>query len=188
MKTWIKATVMLSLLGLVACGGLPVSTDYDPKSNLKMLRTFAWLEPNKKILVNPLVDNDLMDRRIKRSVERQLLSQGYSRAEGDQGADFLVSYHVSAEDKLSITSFHANYGYYPCWRGCYRRGGFGFDNDISVRQYKQGTFMLDVINPASKELMWRGVAGKRLNTGTPEERDEYVDNIVTAILMKFPPS
>lgn len=189
MKTWAKIAVALGLLSLVACGGLPVSTDYDTSRDFTALKTFAWLEPSKKILIDPLVDNDLMNRRIKRSVERQLAAQGYSKASNGQQANFLVSYHVVAEDKLSITSFHDHYGYYPCWRGCYRSGFGGFGHsDIDVRQYKQGTFMIDIINPETKELMWRGVAGKRLSKGSPQQRDEYVNEIVTAILLKFPPS
>lgn len=66
--------------------------------------------------------------------------------------------------------------------------GAGFGNDIYVRQYKQGTFMLDIVDPASRELIWRGVAGKRLNSGTPQERDDYVRGIVSAILAEFPPT
>jgi Domain of unknown function (DUF4136) len=189
MKTWIKATIALSLLSLVACTGLSVSTDFDTNKDFSSMRTYAWLEPEKKLITNPLVENDLMDRRIKRAVARQLVMQGYTPATGDQGADFLVSYYVTAEDKLSINSFRSRYGYYPCWHGCFGRGhGGGFGDDLTVRQYKQGTFMLDMINPATKELMWRGVAGKRLSKGSPEERDEYVDGIITSILEEFPPS
>lgn len=189
MNMWIKATLALGLLSLVACSGLPVSTDYDPSRNLQSLKTFAWLKPNKKLIVDPLVDNDLMDRRIKQSVERQLYQQGYTKANGDEGADFFVSYYVGAEDKLSVSSFRSSFGYAPCWRGCFgSRRGFGFDSDVNVRQYKQGTIMVDIINPSTMELMWRGIAAKRLVGGTPEERDEYVDEIVTAIVEEFPPS
>ena len=48
--------------------------------------------------------------------------------------------------------------------------------------------MLDIIDPATSELIWRGVAGRRLSTGTPQERDAYVQEIVSAILAAFPPA
>ncbi len=162
-----------------------MNTDYDTSRDFAALKTYAWLKPQEKLVSDPLVDNDLMNARIKRSVTAELRKRGYTEASGTEGADFLITYHVSSEDKISVDSFHGSYGYYPCW-GCYGPG-FGYDRDVHVRQYKQGTFMLDVIDPASEKLMWRGTAGKRLVSGTPEERDEYVRSIVTAILEKFPP-
>ena len=184
-----KALALIATLVVVGCTGVNVSTDYDTGRDFSSLKTYAWLEPNQKLVVDPLVDNDLMVGRIQRSVDAELRALGYVKASAAEGADFFVTYHVSAEDKISINSFRSNFGYYPCW-GCFgRRGGHGFGggNDIQVRQYKQGTFMLDVVDPASKQLMWRGVAGKRLTSGSPHQRDDYVQVIVNAILAKFPP-
>lgn len=188
MSVWIKGFLAVALLaGLVACSGIAVNSDYDTSRQFTDLKLYAWMEPKQKLIVDPLVDNDLMNRRVQNAVEASLSSRGFSKAKPGQAADFMVTYHVSAEDKLSVDSFHSRFGYYPCWRGCF---GFGheFDRDISIRQYKQGTFMLDVIDPASSELIWRGVAGQRLNQGTPAERTAYVQNIVAAILDKFPPA
>lgn len=171
---------------LSACSSISVNTDYDTSKSFSNLKSFAWLSPKQKLVVDPLVDNDLMNQRIQRSVESELEKRGYTKASGDDSADFFITYHVKAEDKISATSFHGSYGYYPCWHGCVGMG-VGYDRDIHVRQYKQGTFMLDIIDPASEKLMWRGSAGQRLVSGTPDERDEYVQEIVSAILAKFPP-
>lgn len=184
-RFWAVMLGCLSGLLLVGCTGVSVSTDYDNSRQFNNLSTYAWMESKQKLVVDPLVNNDLMNRRIHRAVEASLLAQGYTKASGDESADFFVTYHVSAEDKLSVDSFHASYGYYPCW-GCY---GFGhrFGHETVVRQYKQGTFMVDVVDPASEQLIWRGVAGRKLNSGSPDERDAYVREIVSAILAHFPP-
>lgn len=182
MHVWVVLAVMLS-----GCSTISVSTDYDTSRDFAALKTFAWMQPKSKLVVDPLVDNDLMIKRIQRSVETELNRRGYVKATGDTGADFLVTYHVSAEDKVKVDTFHTNFGYYPCWhRGCMGYG-FGYQPDVQVRQYKQGTFMLDIVDPVSEQLMWRGVAGKRLSSGTPSQRDQYVQEIVAAILAKFPP-
>jgi len=179
---------LLSLLTLVACSGVQVNSDYDTSRKFSDLKTYAWMKPKQEVVIDPLVHNDLMQRRVERAVEQSLAAQGFVKATGEQSADFLVTYYVSAETKLSISSFHSDFGYYPCWGGCYRYGmGYGMNQDVNVRQYKEGTFMLDIVDPASSELMWRGAAGKRLSTGTPEERDTYVNEIVSSILAKFPP-
>jgi hypothetical protein len=189
MKSFKLLSVAVLLVLTVACAGIPVSTDYDTSRTFSSLKTYAWMTPKKVLIIDPLVDNDLMNRRVQRAVERRLAALGFSKASEQQGADFFITYHVSAEDRISVSNFHSSFGYYPCWNGCYGPGfGSVGMNDVSVRHYKQGTFMLDVVDPASSELMWRGIAGKRLASGTPQERDAYVDSIVDAILAKFPPS
>lgn len=184
--------ILLVLASLVACSTITVNTDFDIERDFNNLSTYAWMEPKREFSKDPLVDNDLMNKRVRRAVENQLASLGFVKAEGDNGADFFITYHVSAETRFSISSYHSNFGYYPfCWNSCYGHGhryGYDREHDISVRQYKQGTFMLDVIEPATSELIWRGVAGRRLNNGTPQQRDIYIDEIVTAILAQFPPS
>ena len=182
------ASIAALVMVIAGCAGISVNTDYDTSRDFGTLKTYAWMTPAKKLIVDPLVDNDLMNKRVQRAVESELSALGYVKANSEEGADFFVTYHVSSEDKISVSSFHGHYGYYPCWRGCYGYGYGGYGSDIHVRQYKQGTFMIDVVDPASRELMWRGVAGKRLNTGTPEERNDYVRSIVTAIFTKFPPT
>lgn len=176
--------LLASTVWLVGCTGISVHTDYDTARNFESLKTYAWLDAPTKLVVDPLVDNDLMDERIRRSVEANLAAMGYQQATGDNGADFFVTYHINAETQYSIDSFYGHYGYYPCWH-CFgpRYGG----RTTTVRAYQYGNFMIDLIEPASSKLMWRGVAGRRLSSGTPMERDAYVNKIVSSILAKFPP-
>ena len=188
----------LMVLLLTACAGVGVDTDYQTSYDFSGLKTYSWLEPADKTVVDPLVDNDLMKSRVQSAVNNQLSAQGYQLAAGDDAVDFLVSYHVKAEDKLKVRDYNLSvgFGYRHCNGGCFGIWGnrynpfhhFGRDRDIDLQQYKEGVFFIDIVEPATKKLIWRGVAGKRLSTGTPEERDEYVSQLVSAILLKFPPS
>ncbi|WP_159931177.1 DUF4136 domain-containing protein [Oceanicoccus sp. KOV_DT_Chl] len=187
MNIFAKYLLLVLVTSLTACTGVVVNTDYDTSRNFGKLKHYAWLEPKQKLVVDPLVDNSLMNMRVQRAVERQLAAQGFVKAEGDTAVDFLITYHVSSKTKLSVDTFHAGYGYYPCW-GCFGYNSFGGQH-TTVREYQQGTFMLDVVDPANSGLIWRGIAGRRLSeTRTPQERDVFVDEIVTAILAKFPPT
>ena len=198
----IKIAILSVLFTLTACSTIKVSTDFNVEYDFNNLTTYAWMEPKQAIPKNPLVDNDLMNERVRRSVAKQLTSQGFAKAEGDNSADFLITYHISTETKISIKRFHNLYGYYPyCWNHCflynrfygydyfhgYRYGHYGPDDDISVVQYQQSTFMLDIIEPATNKLIWRGVAKRQLPSGNAQQRDIYIDEIVTAILAQFPP-
>ncbi|MEH6556634.1 MAG: DUF4136 domain-containing protein [Oceanicoccus sp.] len=176
--------LLMLAVSLAGCTGIPVSTDYDTSREFPSLSTYAWMVPKQKLVEDPTVDNDLMNNRVMRAVDSELFARGFEKASGDASADFLITYHVSAENRQSVSSFHGSYGYYPCWQNCYQ---VGFRNDTYIRYYKQGTFMIDVIDPASSALIWRGIAGRRLTADTPQERDSYVNEIVAAILAEFPP-
>jgi len=59
---------------------------------------------------------------------------------------------------------------------------------IDVYQYEEGSLVLDVIDPAQSELVWRGTASKAIDRSwTPEERETEVREAVRALLAEFPP-
>ena len=70
-----------------------------------------------------------------------------------------------------------------------RRGWYGAGSShTTVRQYEQGTLLLDLIDPESKQLIWRGTGQTRLrDLKTPEEREARVREVVDRILERFPP-
>jgi hypothetical protein len=151
MKSWLGPFALLATtIVLNACGGIPVSTDYDPDWQLQQPATYAWMDRPQKAVVDPLIDNDLVERRVHRAVAEQLEGKGLREGTA-ANATVLVTYHVGEEEKLDISSFHSNFGYYPCWR-CY---GPGFDSDVWVSQYTQGKLVIDLIDAKTKQLVWR---------------------------------
>lgn len=189
MKIWMRLFALLATTAVLnACGGIPVSTDYDPDWHLAMPATFAWMTPPQRQLTDPLVDNDLIARRVHRAVSEQLEAKGLRETAEGQPADLLATYHIGEEEKLDVSTFHSNWGYYPCWR-CYGPWGPGFDSDIWVTQYTEGKLVIDLVDAKTKKLVWRGMAARRLpNFKTPAERDAYIRETVTAIFKGFPPN
>ncbi len=52
-----------------------------------------------------------------------------------------------------------------------------------------GTLVIDILDPVSGELVWRGWAeGALLRVSPADERQEYLDKIVARILEEFPPT
>jgi hypothetical protein len=48
---------------------------------------------------------------------------------------------------------------------------------------------LDVIDAKAKQLVWRGFATAALNPDAPmEKREQRLDQVITQILAKFPPT
>jgi hypothetical protein len=119
----------------------------------------------------------LFDKRIKNAVNSQLVAKGYESK--SINPDFLVVYHVGVKNKIDVQDWGYMYG--P--RG-YRWGG----RDISVQQYSEGTLILDVVDPRTKQLIWRGVAQGVVDPGaSPEKKERKLSEAVSKILGKFPP-
>ena len=188
MNQWIKVSVIVLGFLLSSCGSIPVTTDYNVGYDFSSLKTYAWLEPKQKLIIDPLVDNDLMTQRIKAAVEQQMAAKGISLTTGKNTADIFVSFHVSSKEKLSVSRYHSHFGYYPYYGYPYV-GGFGYGGpSVDVRQYTAGSFVIDVVDPDSAHLLWRGVSERRLiESGTPQQRDLFINETIRVILAQFPP-
>lgn len=187
-----SAVLVFSLL-LAACGGVPVSVDWDQQYSFADIKSYGWI-PNPKLdLPVPPVPSgppgfgggtsgmrdDLTDDRVTAAINSQMAARGLKRMEMPQVPDVLVSYHYGVADKLDIQSFHSHFGYYPCVH-C---------SDISVRQYREGTLVIDIVDPKTRRMVWRGVSERRIPSfDSPEERRLYINETVAAIFEQFPPN
>ena len=174
---------MLLLVALSGCSSIEVSTDYDSSVSFSGYRTYAWIPGPQERTGDPRLDNSLLDARIREAVERHLAAKGYKKEESGS-PDFLITYHVALKGKLDVTTMN-NYGYGPGWRGA-RMAGAG--STTYVREYQEGSLLVDIVNPAQRHLVWRGTAQAEVTpTSTPEEKKARLDEAVGKILEGFPP-
>ena len=72
------------------------------------------------------------------------------------------------------------------WYG-YRVGGWGGPQTY-VRDYDEGTLLIDVIDPATMQLLWRGSGTGVVDPqASPEKREQRINEAVEQILADFPP-
>lgn len=182
------ALAAISTLGLVACASpIKVTSDWDPSVDFAALSTWSWAPaPEEDGAPEPARTNSLLTDRIIAAVERTLSAAGYQRVDSGP-ADFRVAFTFGARQELSVRSTDrvGAYGY----RG--RRGvysGWG-GTEVDVRQYTRGTLILDILEPSARQLMWRGAGSTRISeASSPEKRTARVNEAVSKILAKFPPS
>lgn len=182
--------IFIITIFITGCSSLSLSTDYDDKIDFSSFKTYRWYEEkdddNKTSLK---FTNSIMDQRIRETIDQQLQLKNYSKT--NTGAvDFLVNYSVVVEDQVDVRTYNNYSGMYPGY-GYYGRGmsvGYGGSPETVVTYYKQGTLIIDIINPETDQLMWRGAADGRLpKSANREESDVLVQKYVTKILSAFPP-
>ncbi len=175
---------LISGLGGLACSGLKVATDFDPNADFTQIRSYAWLDERSGVEGDRDDVSSLLDQRIRRAIEAELLGKGLAILERES-ADVLVSYHLGVERKLDVRTIHSGYGYGRGWHRGY--GGYGY-TETYVNEYEEGTFLIDFIEPSKKELIWRGSGQARVKrSSSPEDRQERIRKVVAKVLGPYPP-
>lgn len=125
---------------------------------------------------DPMVSNSITNRALRASVQSAFESRGY--VDEAWSPDFVVAVYASARDKLDLTQWQ--YTPYPWWPHRWSMGISTYGT-----QYKEGTVIVDVIDPASLDLLWRGSATATLGDN-PAENTKELQKAAAAVVAKFP--
>ena len=182
LRLFIILTVSLLVLG---CSGLEVSQDYDVNTDFSDLRSFAWKSGQQDRTGDIRVDNPLLDARIRTAVDRSLTAKGFSKVAGGN-ADFIVSYAVQIRRRIESDRARTTIGFGSGGGGGF--GGVGVSTGGSVSEYDEAMLVIDVTEPGTGSLLWRGTGIRRLpRRSNPEQNTADVAETVERILAQFPP-
>jgi hypothetical protein len=184
MKTPAMVAAIL-VAAATACNPVTVRTTVAPDAQLAKLRTFTIATPTVKKANavsdnnDPMLSNSISNQALRQDLTMDFQAKGYTLT--NDSPSFAVAYYASAQQKLDVTNWDYGYqywGYHRFWRG--------YDQPVeTVQQYTQGTVVVDVIDPTTKELLWRG-QGKADVSQDPAAYTAELAKTVQAIVAKFP--
>jgi hypothetical protein len=162
------------LLALLACGAgiaQDVTSNSMPGTDFTKYHTYKWV-----MIQGATYPNQIVDAQIKSSIDSQLSAKGLSKTDGDK-ADLYIGYQASVDQEKQWTAYGT---------GGFRWGG-GMANATSSK-ISVGTLVLDMYDPASKQLVWTGRATKTLDPGANQEkRQKNLDKAMQKLLKNYPP-
>lgn len=184
------ALLFAALLAACASGPPTPVVDYKPGYDFGAVKTIGYYHDSGQVVGdNPLRLSDMQRERIDDALAYALRNSGYRIIDDAGAADLLLSWHLVTEEKTDVQTWQTPtyggyYGYnrysaYNCW-SC--MGG----TEVTVRNYTQGTFIVDLIDPALKKSVWRSVIQSRLK-GEPSRDQAWYNETATAIFASFPP-
>jgi hypothetical protein len=182
MKINILPRLLMLWICFYGCTGPNVKTDFDASEDFTKFRTFAFsglTDLNK----GGVFDNSLTRTRIESIVGRELNKKGLQEVGSEQGPDLLVHYWVGVQEKQRVQSTGPAVGAYG-WGGGYR-GGMGYSN-VSTYEYKEGTLIVDLVQPLKKELVWRATIVADLQD-TTQENIKMGEKAVAKAFENYPP-
>lgn len=167
--TWITSFLLACLCLPVSIYGQDIHYNYDRGTNFATYKTYQWVE-----IKGGIVPDQLMDQNIKRAIDEQLALKGLTKAENN--ADLFVGYQAAVDQEKSINVW----GTGPRWVGGMAQAE---TTTISV-----GKLVIDMYDPARKQLIWRGDATKTLDPKRdPDKNYKNLQKAMAKLFKNYPP-
>lgn len=182
-KFGIVASVVFIFWGCASTG--KVKTDFDPKAQFQSFKTYSFLKPeilNEKDILN----NSLVRTRIETLINENLQGKGLSLVEESKNPNLHVRYWVGIKDKQQTQYYSGTYGssyYGPYWDG---RWAPTYDRYVTY-EYREGTLIVDLIDPTTKDLVWRAYVQQVLSNKDTSKKNAQI-NLKKAFQNYPPPS
>ena len=188
---WLCAAAFGGAL-LTGCASSPPKPAVDYKSDYDFARvkTVAYYQNSGHVIGdNPLQLSDMQHDRIDEALAFALRNKGLRIVDDAAQADLLLSWHLVTQEKTDVRTWETpamgwggynRYSAYSCW-SC-----GATQTEVSVQNYTQGTFIVDLIDPGLKKSVWRAVIQSRLKGQLQSDQDKY-NATATEIFATFPP-
>ena len=190
-------SLLLGIALLTGCATAPPEPDVDYKHDydFSRIKTFSFLSttdhasgPSSKAFIS-----DMQVNRINDALIDAMEVKGYKYVDDAFQADVLLSWHLYAQDKQDVRTYNTGPtygGYYGGYRGynraayynCWNCGG----TEVRVRNYTQGTYIVDVIDPTMNQSVWRAVIQSKIKEDSISDQQE-VNEAAARVMGSFPP-
>jgi hypothetical protein len=172
----VLAAAALAISFGIAAAPAPVSaqdvrTNSMPGTDFSKFKTYRWVT-----IEGAKYPNQILDAQIRQAVDQQMALKGFTKTDAPS-ADLDLVYQVSLTQQAQ-------------WNA-YSTGGFRWGGGMAIATQSTihtGTLVLDMYNPALRQLVWHGSASKTLNPGNSQEKiQKNLDNAMKKLLKNFPP-
>jgi hypothetical protein len=175
MKTWVVFAVAIGLLVVAAPGiarAQDIATNFVPGTDFTTYKTYKWV-----VIEGAEKPDQIVDAQITAAVDGVLSGKGLRKVTGD-AADLYVGYQVAVKQERQWNAYGGG--------GLRWGGGMGSATSSTL---SVGTLVLDMYDPMSKSLVWKGQATKTLDPSKDANKNqERLNKAMAKLLKDFPPT
>lgn len=170
-----RAVLTVSILMIPAMSfAQDVKIDFDKTFDFSTVKTYA-------ISIGTRWGNDLSERRVLAEMDEAITAKGWKKAPEAQ-ANMLVILHGATQTKRNASTFYSGMGGYG-YRGF---GGMGSASTV-VSEYTVGTLVVDMFDPKTKNLVFRGTAEDEISDNA-ERNAKRLEKASNKMFKNFPPA
>jgi hypothetical protein len=166
--------IRIMVLAVACFSGLApaqkIDAQYNRDINFSQFHTYRWIAITGSSALNQITAENIVN-----AINTQLAQKGLVQTAAN--ADLLVGYQTSINQQQQLNWFNDG----GPWMG---GSGQATTSTIDV-----GTLVVDIYDPAQKQLIWRGItATKTLNpSSNPDKNYKNLEHAVSKLLKDFPP-
>ncbi|HTF69450.1 MAG TPA: DUF4136 domain-containing protein [Edaphobacter sp.] len=183
MKRLILLAFVTLLMSTSRVPAQDVRYNFDSKANFAAFKTYKWVDI--KGADHP---NQLVEKQIRDALDAELSTKGLEKTDSDS-ADLYIAYQTAIGSEKQFTSYNTGWGYGPGWGGGWYGGGMntGMTTGTTSTIYI-GQLVVDMYEPAKKDLVWRGTASKTIDPkAKPEKQQKNLAKAIKKLLKNYPP-
>jgi len=147
-------------------------TNAMPGTDFSKYHTYKWVA-----IQGASHPNQIVDAEIKQSVDAQLTTKGLTKTDGDK-ADLYVGYQTAVDQQKQ-------------WNGYGTGGGWRWGGGMATATSSTidiGTLVVDLYDPATKQLVWSGRATKTIDPSSNQQKNEKnLDKAMAKLFKNYPP-
>jgi hypothetical protein len=165
--------IPISAAVMLAVSAQDVRTNSMPGTDFSKFKTYRWVN-----IEGAKYPNQILDAQIRQAIDTQMAAKGFTKTDSEN-ADLDLAYQASVNQQTQWSAYST---------GGYRWGWGGGMAVATPSTINTGTLILDMYNPAVKQLVWQGTATKTVNPGNNQEKiQKNLDNAMKKLLKDFPP-
>ncbi len=161
--------LVLSLLSAHVAIAQDITTEFDASVDFTKFKTFA-IRDGQLNSNSPALNSELTKKNLETEIVRALTAKGLTVVTTG-ASDLNVFYQFGSARRVETETYPAG------WRGLNTR--------VARVPYSEGTLVIDLRNPATRSLVWRGVATE--SESDPGKLAGKLDDMVKKSIAKYPP-
>ena len=110
--------------------------------------TYAWTSHDYLKPDSPLREGAPLDQKIRRAADKLIRGNGFKRVEREDSPDLMINYVGMGNDYFHAEGVTKEIAPGVKW--------IGDPNAHSMRSYREGTLVFEVIDTATDEMIWSG--------------------------------
>ena len=171
------SVALVATLAAACAVAITAGADFEPDADFTGYTSFRWDEPDARPTGDPrLESNPFFSERLHDAIQRELEMRGILL--DGSGPALEVHHHATVRDRVEVYDVDLAAGYaQPVDRPGTR-----------VIQYEEGTFLVDIADARTREVVWRGWAqldvGRALDDAG--QMREQIDRALERMFEDFP--
>ena len=161
--------LILGLLSAHAARAQKVTMEFDQTIDFSKYKTFA-IRDGQLNSRNPALNSPLVKKQIETDIQNDLTAKGLTMVTSG-ASDLNIRYTFGAARKTEVEAYPA--------------GWYGLGTRYVRVPYAEGTLVIDLRDPATRSLVWRGIAREDKSDATKIEGK--LDDMVRKSIEKYPP-